>query len=129
MTNLYYSSDCADALQVCGEASSPVANNGDNAWNVNFNNGNVNNDNKNNSFFVRLVRASECFKVAKPRFVLHKLHILSLSLGNRSMRCSHSCILAVVSQRRGQNANDCNIIKINDVFSPSPRGRGLGERV
>ena len=59
MTNLCYSSDCADALQVCGEASSPVANNGDNAWNVNFNNGNVNNDNKNNSFFVRLVRASQ----------------------------------------------------------------------
>jgi hypothetical protein len=33
------------------------ANNSDNAWNVNFNNGNVNNDNKNNDKHARAVRA------------------------------------------------------------------------
>jgi len=33
------------------------ANNPNNAWNVNFNNGNVNNDNKNNDKYVRAVRA------------------------------------------------------------------------
>jgi len=32
------------------------ANNPNNAWNVNFNNGNVNNDNKNNPNYVRAVR-------------------------------------------------------------------------
>ncbi len=33
------------------------ANNPDNAWNVNFNNGNVNNDNKSNPKHVRAVRS------------------------------------------------------------------------
>jgi len=33
------------------------ANNPNNAWNVNFNDGNVNNDNKNNDNYVRAVRA------------------------------------------------------------------------
>ncbi len=32
------------------------ADNPDNAWNVNFNNGNVNNDNKTNNNYVRAVR-------------------------------------------------------------------------
>jgi len=32
------------------------ANNPNNAWNVNFNNGNVNNNNKNNNNFVTAVR-------------------------------------------------------------------------
>ena len=32
------------------------ANNTDNAWNVNFNNGNVNNNNKTNNNYVRCVR-------------------------------------------------------------------------
>jgi hypothetical protein len=32
---------------------------GNNAWNVNFNNGNVNNNNKNNQKYVRLVRGGE----------------------------------------------------------------------
>ena len=38
-------------------SSSPVANNGNNAWNVNFNNGNDNWNNKNNNNSVRLVRS------------------------------------------------------------------------
>jgi hypothetical protein len=55
---------CAYAPQKRGLAlsywsSSPYADNGNNAWNVNFNNGNVNNNNKNNSNYVRLVRGSE----------------------------------------------------------------------
>jgi hypothetical protein len=33
------------------------ADNPNNAWNVNFNNGNVNNDNKDNNNYVRAVRA------------------------------------------------------------------------
>jgi len=33
------------------------ANNPNNAWNVNFNNGNVNNNNKNNDNYVRAVRS------------------------------------------------------------------------
>lgn len=37
-------------------SSTTNANNPDNAWNVNFNNGNVNNDNKNNDNHVRGVR-------------------------------------------------------------------------
>ncbi len=40
-------------------ASSPYANNNNNAWNVNFNNGNDNVNNKNNRNRVRLVRASQ----------------------------------------------------------------------
>ena len=35
------------------------ANNSDNAWNVNFNNGNVNNNDKNNSNYVRPVRSGQ----------------------------------------------------------------------
>jgi len=37
-------------------SSSTNANNPDNAWNVNFNNGNVNNNNKTNDNYVRCVR-------------------------------------------------------------------------
>ncbi len=37
-------------------SSTTHANNPNNAWNVNFNNGNVNNDNKNNNNHVRAVR-------------------------------------------------------------------------
>jgi len=38
-------------------SGSTNANNPDNAWNVNFNNGNVNWNNKTNTFHVRCVRA------------------------------------------------------------------------
>jgi hypothetical protein len=38
-------------------SSSPYAGNGNNAWNVNFNNGNDNTNNKNNALSVRLVRS------------------------------------------------------------------------
>ena len=37
-------------------SSTTNANNSNNAWNVNFNNGNVNNDNKTNNNFVTAVR-------------------------------------------------------------------------
>lgn len=37
-------------------SSTTNANNPNNAWNVNFNNGNVNNDNKTNNNFVTAVR-------------------------------------------------------------------------
>jgi len=37
-------------------SSSPVEDNDNNAWNVNFNNGNVNNNNVNNDKHVRCVR-------------------------------------------------------------------------
>lgn len=40
-------------------SSSPVANNSNNAWIVNFNNGNDNWNNKNNNNYVRLVRGGE----------------------------------------------------------------------
>lgn len=40
-------------------SSSPSANNSDNAWNVNFDTGNVNANNKNNANRVRLVRAGK----------------------------------------------------------------------
>ncbi|MCK9532717.1 MAG: DUF1566 domain-containing protein [Gammaproteobacteria bacterium] len=40
-------------------SSSPSANNSDNAWNVNFDTGNVNANNKNNTNRVRLVRAGK----------------------------------------------------------------------
>ena len=40
-------------------SSSAYANNTNNAWNVNFNNGHVNNNNKNNDNHVRLVRGGE----------------------------------------------------------------------
>jgi RNA-directed DNA polymerase len=59
-----YPGGWAEACQQRGGASSSVAGNGDNAWNVNFNNGNDNNDNKNNDNYVRLVRARECVDVA-----------------------------------------------------------------
>ncbi|WP_080804944.1 DUF1566 domain-containing protein [Desulfamplus magnetovallimortis] len=38
-------------------SGSTNANNTDNAWNVNFNNGNVNNNNKTNDNYVRCVRS------------------------------------------------------------------------
>lgn len=40
-------------------SSSPNANNSNNAWIVNFNNGNANNNNRNNNNHVRLVRSGE----------------------------------------------------------------------
>jgi len=40
-------------------SSSPNANNSNNAWIVNFNNGNVNNNNRNNNNAVRLVRGGK----------------------------------------------------------------------
>lgn len=51
--------------EVCGSSSSnfwsgsPNANNSDNAWNVNFNNGNANNNNRDNNNHVRAVRGGE----------------------------------------------------------------------
>jgi RNA-directed DNA polymerase len=41
-------------------SSTTNANNSDNAWNVNFNNGNVNNNNKSNNLYVRAVRGGKC---------------------------------------------------------------------
>ena len=41
-------------------SSTTNANNTDNAWNVNFNNGNVNNNNKSNNYYVRAVRSGKC---------------------------------------------------------------------
>ena len=41
-------------------SSTTNANNTNNAWHVNFNNGNVNNNNKSNSYYVRAVRAGKC---------------------------------------------------------------------
>lgn len=41
-------------------SSTTNANNTDNAWNVNFNNGNVNNNNKSNTNYVRAVRGGKC---------------------------------------------------------------------
>ena len=41
-------------------SSTTNANNTNNAWNVNFNNGNDNWNNKNNSYYVRAVRGGEC---------------------------------------------------------------------
>ena len=40
-------------------SSTTNANNPNNAWNVNFNNGNVNNNNKNNNNYVRCVRGGK----------------------------------------------------------------------
>ena len=41
-------------------SSTTNANNPNNAWNVNFNNGNVNNNNKdNNNYYVRCVRGGK----------------------------------------------------------------------
>ncbi|MBC8236664.1 MAG: DUF1566 domain-containing protein [Helicobacteraceae bacterium] len=40
-------------------SSTTNANNTDNAWNLNFNNGNQNNNNKTNNNYVRCVRAGE----------------------------------------------------------------------
>ena len=40
-------------------SASPSANNSNNAWNVNFNNGNANNNNRDNNNRVRLVRGGE----------------------------------------------------------------------
>ena len=67
MTKLHYSQDCVAPFKVQGQAlsSSPVANNSNNAWIVNFNNGNDNNNNKNNNNYVRLVRSGECLPVVK----------------------------------------------------------------
>lgn len=42
-----------------GGSSSVYANNPDNAWNVNFNNGNVNANNKANNNHVRLARGGK----------------------------------------------------------------------
>ena len=64
MTKRYYPQGCAVALQVCRLAFWSSSANGDNnAWNVNFDNGNVNNNNRNNSYAVRLVRASQWMRV------------------------------------------------------------------
>ncbi len=41
-------------------SSTTNANNNDNAWRVNFNNGNVNNNNKSNTYYVRAVRSGKC---------------------------------------------------------------------
>lgn len=41
-------------------SSSSNANNTNNAWHVNFNNGNVNNNNKSNDYYVRAVRSGKC---------------------------------------------------------------------
>jgi retron-type reverse transcriptase len=56
MTKPPYHDGWTAGSQVCGLAPSP----GDCAWNVNFNNGNANWNNRNNSGFVRAVRAREC---------------------------------------------------------------------
>ncbi len=52
MTTPYYPHGCLAGSQVRGDAWSS-----DHAWIVNFNNGNVNNNNRNNTAFVRPVRA------------------------------------------------------------------------
>jgi retron-type reverse transcriptase len=60
MTTPRYPEGCGAESQVRGRASSsPNASDTNNAWNVNFNNGNDNWDNKNNTNHVRLVRAGE----------------------------------------------------------------------
>ena len=41
-------------------SSTTNADNTNNAWHVNFNNGNVNNNNKSNSYYVRAVRGGKC---------------------------------------------------------------------
>lgn len=41
-------------------SSTEYQSNTNNAWKVNFNNGNVNNNNKDNNNYVRCVRAGEC---------------------------------------------------------------------
>jgi len=41
-------------------SSTTNANNTNNAWHVNFNNGNVNNNNKSNNYYVRAVRSGKC---------------------------------------------------------------------
>ena len=41
-------------------SSTTNADNPDNAWNVNFNNGNVNNNDKTNTNYVRAVRGGQC---------------------------------------------------------------------
>jgi len=56
MTKPPYRDGWTAGSQASGLAPSP----GDCAWNVNFNNGNANWNNRNNSGFVRAVRASEC---------------------------------------------------------------------
>ncbi len=56
MTKRRYPEGCAAGFQVRGATSSPVANNSNNAWIVNFNNGNTNNNNN----YVRVVRSGEC---------------------------------------------------------------------
>ena len=75
-----YSQDCAAKIKEQGQAlsSSPVANNSNNAWIVNFNNGNDNN--KNNNHYVRLVRASECLPVNVPPFVCFFKNISCFSI-------------------------------------------------
>ena len=52
---------CATKLKLalCCWSASPYANNTNNAWIVNFNNGNDNTNNKNNNNYVRLVRGGE----------------------------------------------------------------------
>lgn len=61
MTTLCYPTGCVIESQRLGCAliwsSSANANNTNNAWNVNFNNGNDNWNNKNNGLAVRLVRS------------------------------------------------------------------------
>ena len=62
MTMTCYQIGCVSALQVRRLrfwSSSPYVANSTNAWNVNFNNGNVNGNNRTNNNYVRLVRASE----------------------------------------------------------------------
>lgn len=59
MTKPRYLIGCAAGSEVC-EVMSPYAGDADNAWNVNFNNGNSNWNNRNNDNYVRAVRASEC---------------------------------------------------------------------
>lgn len=82
----------AGASPAAGTAwsASPDANNTDNAWNVNFNNGNDNWDNKNNANRVRLVRSGEWTSLA-PACALgfHGLYVAWQSARQRK-RPSHN---------------------------------------
>ena len=65
LEELYYS-PCKGMIELSFPAywsSTTNVNNTNNAWHVNFNNGNVNNNNKSNSYYVRAVRNAH----SKPR--------------------------------------------------------------
>ena len=58
------------------------ADNTDNAWIVNFNNGNVNNDNKDNEYYVRPVRSSQRLKMRQELFSFRNIYRCYLQCRN-----------------------------------------------